>query len=306
MTLTSTLAIDRSEWLELRRKGIGGSDAAAIAGLNPWKSAIRVYLEKVGEIPHEGAGEAAYWGNQLEDIVAREWAKRNGKKVRRRNAILQYPKHPFMIANIDRDVVGENAGLEIKTTSAFNREAYEDERVPDYVALQCHHYIAVTGADRWYYAVLVGGQKYLDGVIERDEEIIQHLIKIESDFWTLVENRTPPPLDGSSDSSDVLKVLYPEPLFTDEVDLPPDANLLIEQYLEAREREAAAKTDAEKAANRLKALLGDHEAGRVGAQRVSWKNVTSVRLDSKALKAEDPETYQKYAKESSYRRFLVK
>lgn len=302
--LAKTQDLNRSDWLALRRRGIGGSDAAAICGLNPWKSPIRVYLEKVGEIQHEEAGEAAYWGTVLEDVVAGEWSKRNDKRIRRVNRILQHPEHAWMIANIDRDVVGESAGLEVKTTSAFSKDQYEDGQVPDYVAVQCHHYMAVTGAARWYWAVLIGGQRYLDGVIERDEEAIRHLIQIERGFWTLVENGTPPALDGSSDASEVLKVLYPEARES-EIELPPDAGSLIERYLSARARMDEAEYEAEEAANLLKAMLGEHECGRIGERRVTWKNVTTVRLDSKGLKAQDPDVYAKYARETSYRRFLV-
>src|SRR5690606_24085021 len=121
--LVPTRGMDREEWLQARRRGIGGSDAAVIAGVDPFRSPIRLWMEKRGEIQEEPAGEAAEWGLLLEPVIAAEFERRTGKRVRRRNAILQHPEHEWMLANIDREIVGEDAILEIKTTSAWNRAA---------------------------------------------------------------------------------------------------------------------------------------------------------------------------------------
>ena len=304
--LVKTLNMDRNEWLEWRRRGIGGSDAAAVAGLNPWKSPIEVYLDKIGELPKQEDNEKMYWGRVLEDIVAKEFAKRTGKKVRRRNAILQHLEYEFMLANIDRELVGEKVGLECKTTSEYTKDEWKDDKVPEQYILQCQHYMAVTGYKGWWIAALIGGNKFIHKYIERDEDIINYLIQIESEFWQMVQDRTPPAVDGSESSELILKMLYPESKPDTEIVLPSEAEVLIEEYELAAAEEKAAKERKEEAANKLKALLGEYETGRIGDRLVSWKTVRSYRLDSKALKAAHPEIYQEFAREHSYRRFSIK
>ena len=304
--LVSTLNMDRNEWLEYRKRGIGGSDAAAVAGLNPWKSPMAVWLEKTDQIEPEEPGEAAYWGTILEDIVAQEFTKRTGMKVRRRNAILQRHEHPWMIANVDRLIVGENAGLECKTTSAYNAKEWDGDEVPAQYILQVQHYMAVTGAKAWWLAVLIGGQRFIHKRIERDDELIQQLIEIERDFW---ENHVvpcvPPEMDGSTASTELLKRMYPEGKPA-AIDLPSDAGELIETLDFLNEELKALEERKAACENRLKAMLGENEVGRFGERLVTWKNVVTNRFDSKAFAKDHPELYEKYLKTSKYRKFAVK
>lgn len=305
--LARTLNMDRDMWLEFRRKGIGGSDAAAIAGLSKYKSPVAVYLEKTGQLEQEEAGEAAYFGNKLEALVAEEFTLRTGLKVRRRNAILQHPEYPFMLANIDRELVGQKVGLECKTASAYLKDLWEGDEVPMQYLLQCQHYMAVTGYQAWYIAVLVGGNTFIHKRIERDEELIAQLIDIEKDFW---ENHVlagvPPVLDGSEASGELLKKMHPVAEEGTETELPLEADELLEQLEPAKEAVKAAEGRVAEIENRLKAMLGDHEAGMARHYQVTWKNVSSRRIDSKALKAEHPDIYEKFAKQSNSRRFSVK
>ena len=112
--------MDKLEWLKERQKGIGGSDVGAIMGVNKWKSAFEIYLDKPEEITEEKeSSEAAHFGTILEDIVAKEFTLRTGKKVRKDNRHLVHKNYPFMVANIDRRIVGENAILECKTANSF-------------------------------------------------------------------------------------------------------------------------------------------------------------------------------------------
>jgi putative phage-type endonuclease len=305
--LVPTLGMEREEWLMARRKGIGGSDAAAIAGLNRWRSPIAVWLEKTGQIVPEEPGEAAYWGIMLEDLVAQEFTKRTGKKVRRRNAILQHPEHPFMLANVDRLVVGERAGLECKISSEYRKGEWgeDGETLPPEYLIQVQHYMAVTGYDSWYLAVLIGGNKFIHFRVDRDQELIDYLIKIESDFWKLVEDGTPPPMDGSDASKELLSRLYPKSN-NEAIELPKSALELIEERDHWAEQEKLMAEKKQEAENKLKQLLGDNEVGWVGERKVTWKTVTSQRLDTKKLQAEHPDIYAKYVTESSYRRFSIK
>ena len=126
--LADTKDMSREDWLKYRKKGIGGSDSSAILGANPYSSAFDVYLDKTGDYEEEVDNERMLWGRILEDIVAKEFTKRTGIKLRKRFAILQHDEYDWMIANVDRLVVGEDAGAEIKTTNSF----YDEKEVPDY------------------------------------------------------------------------------------------------------------------------------------------------------------------------------
>ena len=180
--LANTLHMDRKAWLEARKQGLGGSDVATIACLSKWKSQVQVFLEKTQAIEQEDVqSEVAYFGNVLEEVVAQEFAKRTGLKVQRRNAILQHPEYPWMLANVDRLIVGERIGLECKTASEYLKK---NGRMKKYLLLifQCQHYMAVTGYEAWWIAVLIGGNKFVYKKIERDEDIIQYLINMERTF----------------------------------------------------------------------------------------------------------------------------
>ena len=299
--LKSTKEISHDEWLKQRMKGCGGSDAATIMGVNPWRSPFDLWMEKTGEFVQDASNEKMYWGTVLEDIVAREFTKRTGKKVRKRNAILQHPDHGWMIANVDRLVVGERAILECKTTSAFNQW----DEVPEYYYAQVQHYLAVTAYHKAYLAVLVGGQEYRDFEIQRNDAYITELIEKESDFWRKVKNGEPPDLDGSESCTQMVSKLYPEGK-DEEIDLPMDAFRIVENYEAAAQEEKDAKERKDAAANQLKDMLRTNERGRIYSRLVTWKTVTSRRLDTKTLEAEQPEIYERYVKESISRRFTVK
>lgn len=302
-----TNGISREDWLKYRTAGIGGSDAAAILGLNKWSSPVKVYLEKTGQLESDEAGEAAYWGTVLEDIVAREFSNRTGLKVKRRNAMLQHPEHSFMLANVDRLIVGERVGLECKTASEYLKSEWEEEEIPASYLIQCQHYMAVTGYTAWWIAVLIGGNKFTYKKIERDEEIIQYLIREEKNFWeNHVLANIPPMMDGSEASTTLLKSLYPISEPASETELPLEADMLIEELESTKEEAKLFEERINTLENRLKSMIGEHEIGIASDHIVSWKTVTSNRIDSKALKAEQPDIYEKYLKPSTSRRFGVK
>lgn len=307
IALANTKDMPREDWLKWRKRGIGGSDAAAIAGLNRWKSPLMVYLDKTGQIEDQEPGEAAYWGTVLEDVVADEFAKRTGLTVRRRNVILQSPDHDWMLANVDRVIVGRHEGLEAKTTSAYKADEWGEGKAPTQYIIQAQHYMAVTGFDAWHLAVLIGGQKFLHLKIDRDEELIDYLVQIESAFWhDHILANTPPAMDGSEASGDLLDRLYPESKPETVIELPPAAEDLVSAFETAKDEEKAAALRKDEAANKLKALLGDCEAGWAGSKKVSWKTVVSNRVDSKALQTKHPTVYAEVCKPSMSRRFEVK
>lgn len=211
--LVSTLNQDKKEWLKYRKGGIGGSDAGAICGLNPYRTAIQVYNDKRTDEIEEFDNEAMREGRDLEEYVARRFMETTGKKVRRANAMFYDEENPFMLADVDRMIVGENAGLECKTASPFSADKWEDDKIPLSYQIQCYHYMSVMNADRWYVAVLIYGTEFKVYCLERDEEMIQNLIQIEKDFWNNhVQEGVIPAPDGSKLADKVLEEYFSDPV----------------------------------------------------------------------------------------------
>ena len=206
--IADTKDMPKTEWLKHRQAGIGGSDASCIAGLNPWKSAIQLYMDKKEENPQEQKSLRMELGNRLEGLVAELFTEATGLKVRNVNGILKNDKYPFALANIDRAIVGEKAFLECKTTNSYALKEWE-EGVPAHYEIQCLHYMAITGATHCYIAALIGNSDFIWHQIERDQETIDYLMQIEKDFWeNNIEKDVVPMPDGSDAYSEYLKKKY--------------------------------------------------------------------------------------------------
>ena len=208
-TTISTASMSREDWLRLRKSGIGGSDAGAICGLNPYASPMSVYRDKTSEDVSDTDNEAMRQGRDLEDYVARRFMEATGLKVRRSNMMYRSDDHPCMIADVDRLVVGEDAGLECKTASAYNADKWKDGEVPMHYLIQCCHYMAVTGKTAWYIAVVILGQEFKFTKITRDDALIANLIAIEEAFWNnhIIPRIILPP-DGSKACDEVLEQYF--------------------------------------------------------------------------------------------------
>ena len=205
-----TADLNREEWLALRRTGIGGSDAGAVCGVNPFSSPMKVFLDKTGgAAEEEKENEAIRQGHDLEDYVAHRFMEEMGLKVRRSNYMYRSGSHPFMIADVDRLVVGEDAGLECKTASAYNADKWKNGEIPLHYILQCYHYMAVTGKHTWYIAAVILGQEFTYRKLEWDDGIVNGLIAAEGHFWhTYVETGTLPPPDGTKICDSVLEQYF--------------------------------------------------------------------------------------------------
>jgi len=305
--LISTNNMSKEEWLQWRKKGIGGSDASIVCGINSYKSPIELWMEKTGQIEPKVAGEAAHWGTMLEPLIRVEFVQRTGLQIKQENAILQHSEYPFMLANLDgivADPINGNCVFEAKTTNAFKSDEWIDN-VPQAYQLQVQHYLAVTNLPGAYIAVLIGGNHFKWHYIARDDDLIAMLIELEKRFWHNVETFTPPAMDGSDASSELLDRLYPNANKKTQITLD-DALPLIAQYEESLVEEKTAGERKEQSINKLKALMGEHETCIAGDRIITWKNISSDRLDSKILKVEQPEIYSKYVSKSSYRRFSIK
>ena len=306
--LISTENLPYEEWLEHRRLGIGGSDASVVCGINRYKSPVELWLDKTGQLPPQEAGEAAYWGTQLEPFVRAEFSKRTGIFVAESHELLQSEEHPFMLANLDGVCEVPDVGtciFEAKTASAYKAGEWENT-IPDEYMCQIQHYMAVTGYAGAYIAVLIGGNTFKWRFVERDEELISMLIELESAFWNHVQDGTPPPLDGSEASAKFLSERFPVSKPTSQITLPDTAADLLAQYDEACEELESVTERKQKAENLLKEMMGDNEVGTAGGRIVTWKSVSQERLDSKTLKAEHPALCKKYTNTTSFRRFTIK
>lgn len=295
-------------WLELRKLGIGGSDASVVCGISRYKSPVELWMEKTDQLHAQEAGEAAYWGTQLEALVRAEFTKRTGIEVEHKGVLLQSEEHPFMLANLDGTCEHPDYGtciFETKTASAYKVGEWDDA-IPDEYQLQIQHYMAVTGYKAAYIAVLIGGNTFRWKLVERDEELISILIKLEANFWDHVQMNTPPAMDGSAASARFLAERFPDSLPKSQIVLPDTAVDLIQQYDTACEQLEAITEQKQKAENLLKQMMGENEAGTAGSRIIVWKSVSQERLDSRTLKAEHPALYQKYINKTSYRRFSIR
>ncbi len=304
MSITKVKTASHGEWLALRSTYIGGSDAAAVVGLNPFSSPYALWAEKTGQIPGFSGNLATEVGTYLEEFVAQKFAAETGKKIRRCKQSFFNTDYPFAIANIDREIVGEDAGLEIKTTSELNMKKFKGGEYPANYYCQCVHYMAMTGKKRWYLSVLIGNRDFRWFTIERDEAEIAALMEAEADFWELVKTHTPPAADSSRATTETIETFYPESR-DETVDLTLESAALA-QYIALGKQIAELETMRDEAANRIKAFMGDAGGGECDGYRVSWKSSTRRTFDSKKFAKENPGLdLTGYYKETSARTFRV-
>ena len=301
-----TADLNYEEWLRLRKTGIGGSDAGAICGLNPYVSPMGVFYEKTREEVETYDNESMRQGRDLEEYVARRFVEETGLKVRRSNAMYQSEEYPFMLANVDRLISGENMGLECKTASAYNADKWTGDSVPAHYEIQCHHYMAVTGAEAWYLAVLIMGREFKYKRIDRDEELIQNLISIEREFWEehVLTGNMPDP-DGSDISNEVINRYFPTAV-KKSIPLPSYLNEQLKRREEINRLSKKLEQEQNQIEQQIKLFMGEYEEAFNEHYKVSWSNVDTIRIDSKRLKEERPDLYRDFAKSSQSRRFTVK
>ena len=301
----STVGMSREEWLNIRKGSIGGSDAAAIVGLNSYSSAYSVWAEKRGLLPEKDDNEAMRQGRDLEEYVARRFEESSGKKVRRCNAVIYNDDYPFAHANIDRDIVGEDAGLECKTTSALNMSRFAGGEYPANYYVQCQHYLAVTGKKKWYLAVLVLGREFMVFEIERDDDEIKALMDAERELWGCVVSGEHPAVDGSKATSDAIKAVYSDS-HPGTVDLF-SRDTVIDEIMAIRQQIKELEQLQEERENIIKADLGSYESGTTDKFNVSWKQQTRRSFDVKRFAEVNPEiNLAPYYNETAFRKFDIR
>ncbi len=287
MKSIDTRGMSREAWLENRKNGIGGSDAAAIMGVHPYKSAYAVWADKMG-YSEDRDNEAMRQGRDLEDYVAQRFAAETGKKVARHNKMMIRDGHPYMMANIDRRVVGEKAGLECKTSRDLHLKRYKNGDYPIEYYCQCQHYMAVTGWDKWYLAVLVLGTEFMVFEIPRDEEDIQALTDAEGAFWhSFVETGIQPPTDGMEATGEALGRVFERGDAESTLCWDTDGALADYAALKAAEKALTVKINA--AANAIKSAMGEATKLTAPGYSAVWRDQSRSGFDWEAFKTDHPE-----------------
>ncbi|WP_151742563.1 YqaJ viral recombinase family nuclease [Acinetobacter seifertii] len=315
--LANTKQMNYQQWLEVRKQGIGSSDAATACGLNPYMSMLELWMIKTGRmqqnIEDESAGYAPlYWGKQLEPLVAEYYSMHTNHKVRRVNAVLQHPdedKH-FMLANLDYAVVGNDEVqiLECKTVGEYGSKLWRDG-VPLYVLCQVQHQLAVTGKQAAHICALICGHETKIFKVTRNETVIKYLINAERYFWECVEKDVPPDVDTSESAAKALQLLYPAhvPLSTTDLSEDVAANQDFEQLLKQRHLIEQHQASFDQLKHQIQAKMQDSERATFKTGSVTWKkSKDSTSLDSKALLQQHPEFLQQFPQnKQGARRFQI-
>ncbi|MFC1395078.1 YqaJ viral recombinase family protein [Acinetobacter junii] len=315
--LANTKQMNYQQWLEVRKQGIGSSDAATACGLNPYMSMLELWMIKTGRmqqnIEDESAGYAPlYWRKQLEPLVAEYYSMHTNHKVRRVNAVLQHPdedKH-FMLANLDYAVVGNDEVqiLECKTVGEYGAKLWRDG-VPLYVLCQVQHQLAVTGKQAAHICALICGHETKIFKVTRNETVIKYLINAERYFWECVEKDVPPDVDASESATKALQLLYPAhvPLSTTDLSEDTKANQDFEQLLKQRHLIEQHQASFDQLKHQIQAKMQDAERATFKTGSVTWKkSKDSVGLDSKALLQQHPEFLQQFPQnKQGTRRFQI-
>ena len=301
VTFSGTPEQVNEQWHEARKNGIGGSDVAALMGLNKYKSPLSLWLEKTGraESPDLSGNDAIFWGNALEPVIADRFQQEHPDwTVKEPNAMFVSKERPWAFANLDRIVIDDQmkeSVLEIKTVG-FRRASDWDNGVPLYYQTQVIHYMSVTGMKRAYVAVLIGGQEYREYVLEPDSDDVAAVRSAVDGFWRdYVEADAMPALVGTDDEGGALLELYsrpeadmanvsPEEEFDDWVSEIESAN--------ARIKELQAHVDLLK--NKVKQRIGNHDGAVSDVYQVKWSRGESTKFDAKRFKKENPELAQEY------------
>lgn len=314
--------MNRTEFLAARRTGIGGSDIGAILGLNHYRTPYDVFLDKTApELQPDIVGEAAYWGTTLEDVVAKEYQRRTGRKVQRVNHLLRHPEHDFAIANIDRAIINPDISgavrwkdgrlttdslLECKTANGFAASEWGEpgtDSVPDSYLCQCQWYLGVTGCQTAELAVLIGGQDYRIYTIACDPELFADMLEIAGKFWRNCQRGIPP---APSNTDEALKH-WPRHIAGKSVIVDVSIKDKCDRIANISSEIAALK--AEEDALKTDVMLAFGDAEKIvcdGHTLATWKTQTAKRLDSKRLKEELPDIAARYTKETETRVLRLK
>lgn len=296
------------QWLAERKKGLGGSDVAAVLGLSPWKSAYDLWMEKTGrvEAPDISNKPNVEWGTILEGEIAKKFAREHPEyKVTKLNAILKSKEHPWMLASLDRRLRDENGNsgvLEIKTASGFAASSW-DEGVPDYYQAQIAHYLAITGWDYAIVAVLIGGQDYQEFMFTREDlqDIMDQITTKGGDFWyNYILSDIEPDCSGLPSESTTLITANPLDENAQIVDADNNKKLdsLIKKFNQLSEKADDINQSKLAVANNIKKLIGSNKGLQSDNFVVTWTRSARRTFDKKSFEKDHPGLTDDYYTES--------
>ena len=300
--ITKIKTTTHEEWLEERKKSLGGSDIGAVLGMNEYSSPYTVWAEKTGKLPPFEGNEWTRLGNDLEGYVAQRFSEASGLKVVNDTATWRNDKYPHLHANIDRRVVGMKAGVECKLTSEFNVKKYQNGEFPDRFYAQCVAYLCVTEFDRWYLVVLIYGKgikiyqmtripddvcpEWCESSVYVSDAECEALVKATADFWEYVKSGEAPMTDGKKATSETLTTIYRESN-DDSVSLMAYENDL-QEYFRLSAILDDVKEKKEAVANKIKAFMGEAARGECDKYKVSWSSSMKITFDHKRYAQENP------------------
>lgn len=314
----------RAEWLEGRKKGMGGSDVAAALGLSPWRTPVELWQDKRGEAEPQEESEAMHFGAILEDIVAQEFAKRTGAQVRTYPYTICDGEDDWMRANLDRVIATEDIVtkkdnleciLECKTANAFSAplwgESQLDEiqagkvvtehRIPLYYETQVQWYLMLSQVEICYVAVLIGGNDFRVYEVHRNDEVIDAIKKKVETFWkeNVLGGKAPDPMD-----IDDIRHLYRREVGP-MVEASAEAAIAIGEYRNLKGQADLLKKQMDAVATQIAGFIGENEGLLLdGKKAVTFKAQSRATFDSKKLKADDPELWIKYVGQTAPSRVL--
>jgi putative phage-type endonuclease len=277
--LTKTKVANVREDIENRNGYIGGSDIGTIMGVNQWKSPYTLWAEKTGLIEVEDISDkdAVWFGVMEEDIIAKRFTMKTELKVKKSNYAYGCKEYPYLRGHVDRIAAKGKWGLEIKTTSSWNKTKYDEGEIPESHYWQCMFYMFLTGWDTWYLATKRDNRFYITK-ISRDDEAIERMLDACEDFWNHVQSGEPVEIDGSDSTQETLEQMYPEEHQGETVNLDSQEETLL-ALLELGTQEKNLKELKTKYQNEIKAVLGEAEKGETGQFIVSWKaNAKGTRV----------------------------
>lgn len=294
---------DREEWLELRKHYIGGADAASVIGLNEYQSPYALWCEKRGVTPPFEGNLRTEVGTWLEPFIAKKFEEVTGKKVQNCNFSLINDEYPWAMADVDRMIVGEDALLEIKSTSSLNLKHYKNGDYPARFYCQVQHYLAVTGKKMGYLAVLIGNNDFKTFDIPRDEDDIKSLMELEKQFYGYMVSGNEPPAIAADDES--IELLHPISN-KQSIELFGQESIM-KQYLKMKAEIAEIQEKMDGISAALKQDMGDAEVGTDGSCIATWATRTRTTFDKKSFQKDNPNIdLSKWEKTSTYRAFSIK
>ena len=291
MAMIKICKVGTKEWVNKRNDRLGGSDASAALGLNPYKSQIKLFVEKVKKISDDlSQNKRVQSGTFYEDAVAQRFMDETGLKVRRHNFMVYSEEYPFMAASFDRigkDKNGKRFILEIKTTSEYKLSEWR-EGIPFPALCQIYHYLIVSDYDYGYVCAQIGFADFVIHKVTRDKDFESMIIEKEKHFWTnYVEKNVLPPVDETESTKKALFELYPQSKYSDPVILPSKFNDMLEEREQLKHDILIMSNSVEKIENEIKAELGEEEYGTTENFTVKWKTTSNGKQRRLTIKTKE-------------------